>query len=206
MDYYKVSGRMQPEKIRGVMTVDGGIVTEWLPYPDYDGSTFIPDMSLNKSFEIAKANLRSYGFTKMEDAPTVPAPDVAGEIVKTNPSKQMAFGWAYISHDRYGHQVIDKSGDFVDDVEELEEAAYDFVLSSRQGDADHTNVKSSDLVESMVFTPEKIRKLGIPDGFMPSGWWIGFKIHDKDVWERVEKGELTMFSVHGTGTRTQITE
>lgn len=126
-------------------------------------------------------------------------------ISKTDKAKQHVFGWAYVSQDKDGNVVIDKSGEFVDDVAEIEKAAYDFVLKSRQGDTDHTNVHSADMIESMVFTAEKIEKMGIPQGVMPLGWWVGFKINDANAWSRVEKGELVMFSIHGKGTRTEVT-
>lgn len=129
-----------------------------------------------------------------------------GEIVKMDKAQQIVFGWAYVTHDKSGAVNIDKSGDFVDEIEEIEKTAYDYVLKSRAADADHTNVKGGEMVESIVFTPEKIAKMGIPEGVVPLGWWVGYKIHDKATWERVEKGELTAFSVHGTGTRAKVAE
>lgn len=129
---------------------------------------------------------------------------VPGEIVKTDPAKQHVFGWAYVTHDKAGDLNIDKSGDFADDIEEIEKAAYDYVLSSRAGDADHTNVKGAEMIESLVFTPEKIEKMGLPAGSIPLGWWVGFHVQDEGTWKRVEKGELTSFSVHGSGVRTKV--
>lgn len=129
-----------------------------------------------------------------------------GTILKTDPAKRLVFGWAYITHDREGNLNIDKSGDFLEDPEELETSAYNYVIKSRHGDADHTNVKASDLVESIVFTPEKIAKMGLAPGTVPTGWWVGFKVHDDRTWERVEKGELRSFSIHGKGVRSKVEE
>jgi hypothetical protein len=129
---------------------------------------------------------------------------VAGEVVKMDKAKQNVFGWAYVALDKNGEVVVDKSGDFNDDPEDLEDTAYDFVLKSRQGDADHTNVKGAEMIESICFTPEKIAKMGIPDGIVPMGWWVGFHVDDVPTWKRVEKGELTCFSVHGKGVRTKV--
>lgn len=128
----------------------------------------------------------------------------AGEISKSDDDQRLVFGWAYVTHDAFGNVSIDKSGDFVDDVLEIEKAATDFVLNSRSSDADHTNVKGGTLVESIVFTPEKIEKMGLPPGILPHGWWVGFKIEDDATWARVKKGELKSFSVHGTGLRTPV--
>jgi hypothetical protein len=130
----------------------------------------------------------------------------AGDIIKTDPAKRLVFGWAYVTHDKDGNLNIDKSGDFADDIEEIEKSAYDYVLRSRKGDADHTSVATSDLVESIVFTPEKIEKMGLPAGSIPHGWWIGFKVQDDETWARVERKELTSFSIHGKGTRAKVEE
>ena len=129
-----------------------------------------------------------------------------GEIIKTDPKQQIVFGWAYVTHDPQGNLNIDKSGDFVDAIEEIEKSAYDYVLTSRKGDADHTNVQSGRLVESIVFTPDKIEKMGLPPGSVPLGWWLGYKVDDPKVWERVEKGELRAFSIHGKGTRAKVSD
>lgn len=127
-----------------------------------------------------------------------------GEIAKMDKKQQIVFGWAYVTHDTEGNVNVDKSGDFIDAVEEIEKSAYDYVLSSRKGDADHTNVQSGRLVESIVFTPDKIEKMGIPPGTVPLGWWLGYKVDDPEVWKRVEKGELRAFSIHGKGTRKSV--
>lgn len=157
--------------------------------------------TIKEQFEQARANaekVRKQG----EEAEIDLTAD--GEIVKTDPEQQIVFGWAYVTHDQQGNVNIDKSGDFIDAVEEIEKSAYDFVLNSRASDADHTNVKGGTLVESIVFTPEKIEKMGLPEGSVPLGWWLGFKIEDTATWERVKKGELTAFSIHGQGTRTKV--
>ena len=128
----------------------------------------------------------------------------AGEIVKMDAAQQNVFGWAYVTHNENGEVNIDKSGDFVDDPQEIEKGAYDYVLHSRKGDADHTNIQGGTMIESMVFTPEKIEKMGLPAGVLPTGWWLGFHVDDKATWDRVENGELKAFSVHGKGVRKAV--
>lgn len=132
-----------------------------------------------------------------------------GEISKVDEDKKLVFGWAYVSHDEDGNVMVDKSGEFVDDYEELEAAAYDFVLESRRGGFDHNRdtfgpVVKSTMVESMVVTPEKCEALGIPAGILPTGWWTGWKVEDDEVWESVKKGERLAFSIHGTGVRKEV--
>lgn len=134
------------------------------------------------------------------------------EISKVDTDKRIVFGWAYQCIDENGEQVIDKSGEFVDDPEELENTAYDFVLNSRQGGADHARtdddeapIVKSTLVESMMFTDDKKTAMGLPDSF-PTGWWVGFRVHDPETWSAVKKGHYRAFSVHGRGVRKEVTD
>lgn len=137
---------------------------------------------------------------------SVPRPDIhiAGEIAKSDDEKRIVFGWAYVSHDPTGVQRIDKSGEFVPEEDDLESAAYDFVLNSRVGGDVHIKKGVSTMVESIVFTKEKREAMGIPDGVLPTGWWVGFKVHDEEVWKAHKRGERSMFSVHGKGIRKKV--
>ncbi len=132
-----------------------------------------------------------------------------GEISKVDLDKRQVFGWSYISHNTDGTVSIDKSGDFISEVEELEKSAYQFMLKSRTGGADHKRSDDgprvvSKMIESMVFTPEKEKMLGLSKGTLPSGWWVGFQVDDDQTWDRVKSGELTSFSIHGSGTRKSV--
>lgn len=60
------------------------------------------------------------------------------------------------------------------------------------------------LVESVVFTEEKMQAMGIPAGTLPIGWWIGFKVTDEDVWEKVKDGTYPMFSIEGEAERVEV--
>lgn len=129
-------------------------------------------------------------------------------ISKVDESRRLAFGWAYIAEND-GNVVIDKQGDFVDDPRELEEAAYRFVDKARAAGEMHMRdgeapVQVGHMVESFVTTPDKIVKMGLdPDG-VPVGWWVGFRVEDERVWDRVMDGTYGAFSVHGTGRRTRV--
>lgn len=132
-------------------------------------------------------------------------PDVEfrGEFSKFDDEKMQAFGWASVVKID-GQDVVDKQGDYIS-LEDLEDAAYQYVHKSRvggdmhrrNGDAPH---HVSDMIESMVFTDEKIAKMNLPDDF-PRGWWVGYQIHDPDTWAEVRKKGRTGFSIHGKGLR-----
>lgn len=117
-------------------------------------------------------------------------------IMKRNEEQRIAFGWAYQCKDAAGNQMVDHSGDMIE-PETLEKAAYRFVELYREGSDNHERGGVGVMVESMMFTPEKTKALGIPDGVLPTGWWVGFRVLDDDVWQKVKDGTYSMFSVEG---------
>jgi hypothetical protein len=126
-----------------------------------------------------------------------------GTIVKIDEDKQLVFGWASVIKDTEGKILLDRQEDFIESEEELEKAAYSYVLKSRDGGEMHIRKGVSTMVESVVLSKEKQQALGIPAGVVPIGWWVGFKVNDTRVWGEVKKGGYIGFSVHGTGQRTQ---
>ena len=96
----------------------------------------------------------------------------------------------------------DFQGDMID-PETLEKAVYDYVEESRDGGEMYKRLGVATLIESIVFTKEKMSALGIPDGTIPEGWWVGFRVSDPDVWEKVKDGTYKMFSIEGTGERVE---
>jgi hypothetical protein len=126
-----------------------------------------------------------------------------GTFSKLDDEKRVAFGWAsVVSVD--GEPVVDKQGDLID-WEDLEKAAYAYVMKSRKGGSQHRRdgeepFHASDMIESFVVTPEKIEKMHLPPE-TPVGWWVGYHYHDEDTWQDIKKGHKTGFSVHGRGKR-----
>lgn len=126
-------------------------------------------------------------------------------IMKTDDDKRLVFGWASVSIKVDGEQLEDRQQDMID-PEDLEEAAYEYVLNFRDTGEEHIQSlrKKGKLVESCVFTAEKQRAMGIPEGIVPVGWWIGFKIEDDDAWEKVKNGTYRMFSIEGKANRMPV--
>ena len=125
----------------------------------------------------------------------------AGTIVKIDEEKKLVFGWASVIKDAQDKVLLDRQDDFIDSEDELEKAAYEYVLKSRDGGEMHIRKGVSTMVESVVLSKEKQAALGIPSGTIPIGWWVGFKVNDDRVWGEVKKGGYVGFSVHGTGKR-----
>lgn len=127
------------------------------------------------------------------------------KIAKSDDEKMLAFGWASVSMRVDGEVIEDWQKDIVE-PEELENAAYDFVLLYREGGEMHERGGTAVLIESVVFTEEKMKAMGIPEGTLPVGWWIGFKVLDEDVWEKVKDGTYPMFSIEGEAERVEVDE
>ena len=125
------------------------------------------------------------------------------KIIKSDDEKMLAFGWASVSMRVDGELIEDWQNDIVE-PEELEKAAYDYVLLYREGGEMHERGGAAILIESVVFTEEKMRVMVIPAGTLPVGWWIGFKVTDKEVWEKVKDGTYNMLSIEGEAERVEI--
>lgn len=144
------------------------------------------------------------------------------EIAKLDDSESLVFGWANVSVAKStaagdgGHEIFDLQLDSIP-PEELEKAAYDFVLDYRETDEMHAGSCKGYLVESMVFTPEKLAKLAtdpvsgaidqqalsILSKVLPTRWWVGFKL-DKSAYAGVKSGKYKMFSIAGVSDRFEV--
>ena len=116
----------------------------------------------------------------------------------TDSDERLVFGWASVADRADGETITDHQGDIVE-IGELESAAYDFVQFFREGSDMHERggLDIAVLIESIVFTPDKLTALGLNDGALPHGWWVGFRIIDDEVWEKVKDGTYSMFSIEG---------
>lgn len=140
---------------------------------------------------------------KMNEIPTEEKQNF--NIYKTEDDKRLVFGWANVAIRVDGEQIQDYQDDLID-PDNLEEIAYDYVLNFRAGGEVHNPAlrNVARLVESCVFTTEKMAAMGLPEGIVPQGWWIGFYVDDDEAWEKIKSGEYKMFSIEGTGERIPV--
>lgn len=126
-------------------------------------------------------------------------------IYKADEDKHLVFGWASVSIKVDGEELEDRQHDMID-PDDLEEAAYEYVLNFRDTGEEHLPGyrKKGKLVESCVFTKDKQKAIGIPEGILPIAWWVGFKIEDEDTWRRVKDGTYKMFSIEGRAHREPV--
>lgn len=156
----------------------------------------------------AKAEARQDGETiKVNKGSQINTAMYDGEIFnikKFYDDEQLVFGWASVAKDKDGTRPIEWQGDEIE-AHEMEPAVYDFVLQQGITKEMHRAEKAKgQVVESLIFTKEKMKAMGIPEGTVPEGWWVGFKVSDKDTFMKVKAGIYKMFSIEGKGVRTPI--
>lgn len=132
-----------------------------------------------------------------------------GRISKIDDEKRTVFGWCSLTKVD-GEDVVDLQNDRIH-IDEVEKSAYRYVLESRKGGDMHRRVSkgsepfhTADLIESFVVTPEKLEQMGLRPDALPLGWWIGMKVNNEQQWADVKAGRRTGFSIHGTGSRTEV--
>ncbi|MCX8207694.1 MAG: XkdF-like putative serine protease domain-containing protein [Methanothrix sp.] len=96
--------------------------------------------------------------------------------------------------------VVDLQGDILT-PEEIRKAAHNFMMKSQRIGVEHTRPAKASIIESYIapvdFTcnGQRVRK---------GSWVMAVKIHDPELWAAVKRGEITGFSIAGTGTRTPV--
>lgn len=121
-------------------------------------------------------------------------------VVKADAEQHLVTGWASVIEED-GKPVVDWQGDVMSE-EDLVKAAHGFVSNYRVGKTMHSGAPTSNIVDSVVFTKDLQKALGVDLGKV--GWLITTKVSDPDTWEKVKKGELKAFSIGGSGVRSEL--
>ncbi len=94
--------------------------------------------------------------------------------------------------------VIDLQGDRLS-KSEIRAACHKFMQNSQRIGKEHSGVAKATIIESYI-APTDFKCNG---QVVKSGSWVmAVKIHDPALWQAVKKGDITGFSIAGTGTRT----
>lgn len=127
------------------------------------------------------------------------------KVTKVDKENRMVFGFFNVC--KIGDQLVEDLQKDTIETEELEKAAYDFVLNARIAGDSHLRKGVGNLVESMMFTVEKqaailktLEQIGVKDAQFNlgiEGWWGGFQITDEEVLKKIDAGDYPMFSVGG---------
>lgn len=154
-------------------------------------------------FDFTKLDLPTFELVFEPESVTVLADDwsdtfkIDAEICKVNDEQRIVYGWASVV-EKDGQLLIDHQGDLIH-PEDLEKAAYQYVLDSRRGDLMHVEKGAAQLVSSIVFTKDIQKMLGI--NLNKVGWLVGFKVFSDEVWEGVKSGIYKDFSIGGRAIR-----
>lgn len=114
------------------------------------------------------------------------------KVEKLDEERRVAYGWASVIEEG-GEEVVDYDREIITE-DDLVSYVHKFKLGGYGGKVMHAGERVSELVESLVFTKDIQRALGIDLGKV--GWWVGFQYEPK-TWSRVKSGELPMFSLRG---------
>lgn len=126
-----------------------------------------------------------------------------GFKINKSTEEGLVSGWASVSVNADGSIPLDWQDDIIR-PEVLEKAAINFMMDYRGSGVMHAGESKGIVVESIVFTKEKQALLGIPEGYVPEGWFITVKIQDKEVFELVKSGVYRMFSIQGSAKRIKL--
>jgi hypothetical protein len=124
-------------------------------------------------------------------------------VMKIKDDSQLVFGWANVSINEMGGIPLDWQNDICM-PQVLEKAAYNFVLKHRTTGEMHQGDAIGELVESVMFTKEKMASMGIPEGTVPEGWWVGFHIPNDEICAKIKSGEYKMFSIQGKAKKIKV--
>ena len=124
-------------------------------------------------------------------------------VQKSYEEQRLVFGWANVSARANGEKITDWQEDIID-IDELEKAVYRYVEFYGDGGELHERGGVATMIESMVFTKEKLKALGLPEDALADGWWIGFHVTDESVWKKVKDGTYSMFSIEGEAIREEV--
>ena len=165
------------------------------------GAKEVPTNNIEKSYAISDAkigfvslvnkaaNKHKFLITKSEgDTATI---EIYGRIVKADMDKH------YVTGIVYEPMTEDTDGNYMTE-EEITKAAHWFMKNSGKADIQHCFEKADnvEIVESYVAKSDmEIEGQQIKKGT----WLMTMEVADDDVWGKIEKGEITGFSMGGTG-------
>lgn len=163
------------------------------------GDGFLEGDAWDKIIAASAADAKAKGQGKFAKAKE---PDMTFAFEKIDESKRLVMGWASVI-EKDGKPVVDWQGDVITEAD-LVKAVHEFNTEYREGKTMHKGSATGEIVESMVFTHDVQKALGIDLGKV--GWWICYKVHDDATWNRVVNKELRAFSIGGTGSRVKLNE
>lgn len=128
------------------------------------------------------------------------------DIEKADATGKLVTGWFYVQKNERG-QVVDYSGQVIDDIGVLRDAAHDFmehrVAKAAHGkDAGYGNGVKGDIVDSIIIDDDVAKALGMTSA--KRGWFGTMRVNDATIQKDVRSGKLKQFSIGGKGAIEDI--
>lgn len=96
--------------------------------------------------------------------------------------------------------VLDSHGEW-ENAEDIEVAAHRYLAESRKHDIQHAEESVAVVPVESFIAPTDMEYAGRP--VLKGSWVMAVRVDDDEVWSQVIKGELTGFSIGGTGERLE---
>ncbi len=138
------------------------------------------------------ANKKSFFLTKAEGKPTF---ETAVKLVtKADDPQKLVYGVVYEP------ETEDAHGDYMD-AETIEKAAHSFMEDYQQIDKQHDFTTSAGKVVESYVAPDEMT---INDTTITKGTWVLVTKATDEMWEDIQKGEFTGYSLAGTAEVEEI--
>jgi Putative phage serine protease XkdF len=147
--------------------------------------------------QVRRAVKRRYPDIKLRKAMREALAKMQGEVEVSVPlwkddAKQIVYGVVLTPG------VRDSQGDIVS-AGEIEKAAHRFLVEFRKHDVQHAETPAGvETVESFI-APQDMQVADRP--VLKGSWVMATHVSDPGVWDRVRKGEITGYSIGGSGVR-----
>ena len=146
------------------------------------------------SFVDKGANQKTFFLTKSADEAVNVVNKVIVPITKEDDAQKIVYGVVYSPDE------IDSQGDFME-AGEIEKSAHYFLAEHRKIDKQHNFADGyGNVVESYIAPAD----MTIGEQEITKGSWILAVKANDEIWEDIQKGEITGFSLAGTATVIEI--
>lgn len=140
------------------------------------------------------ANQKKFFLTKSEDTPVFEK--TVKILIKEEDPQKLVYGVVYEPN------VEDAHDDFMTEAE-IEKAAHQFLKDSRNIDTQHNFESGSGEVVESYIAPADIE---IGDNVITKGSWVLVTKATDEIWDSIQKGEITGYSMAGTAEVIEKTE
>jgi hypothetical protein len=125
------------------------------------------------------------------------------QIIKAAAEEQVCTGYAYVARDAEGRAIVDHSGD-VADIASMKKACRNATRTAKIRE-NHEADAPARIVGSLWTDHDMLKAIGADPKDAPAeGWLVQVEVNDPDLWKRIKSGEISAFSIGGSGRREPV--